>query len=211
MGNIGRKAVTAVASAILAVGTLAGSAAGSGGFVEDVRVIHAFHGDTNSVYFGWAVSELADIDGDGRTDIIVSDPYRTTGGAVYVYSGRTGALVYRWEVAGQNRYGYSIADGGDANGDGVHDVVIGDPSGNGTVALRSGADGSLLHRFTGAMPGDGLGSAVSSAGDVDRDGHGRRPRCRRHLCHVRHGRPRDPDAPRRRCRRTLRHCDGPGR
>jgi hypothetical protein len=162
-------------SAVLAAGcaatlAIAPAALAGNGFVENVDVLVTLHGDASNAYFGWAVSELADIDGDGVTDIIVSDPYRAGGGEADVFSGRTGARIYQWISPGSNAYGYSIADAGDANGDGVHDILIGDPAGAGAIELRSGATGELLHRFTGD-PGDGLGSAVASAGDVDHDGH----------------------------------------
>ena len=158
------------AAGLVAAVTLAPAAAAAGGFVENVNVLVALHGDASSTYFGWAVSELVDIDGDGVTDFIVSDPYRAGGGAAYVFSGATGAPIYQWIVAGSNQYGYAIADAGDADADGTHDILVGDPFGAGAVELRSGATGALLHRFTGGA-GDGLGAAVASAGDVDGDGH----------------------------------------
>lgn len=158
----------AVAAAIV-IAIAAPPALAAGDFIEDVNVLVEIHGDAASVYFGWAVGELTDIDGDGASDFIVSDPYRVGGGAAYVYSGADGSELFRWISTGANLYGYSIADAGDTNGDGTADVLVGDPAGAGSVELRSGADGSLLHRFEGS-PGDGMGTAVSSAGDVNDDG-----------------------------------------
>ena len=43
------------------------------GFVEDVRVLQEWHGSPGG-NFGWAVSELEDIDRDGVTDVIVGEP-----------------------------------------------------------------------------------------------------------------------------------------
>ena len=142
------------------------------GFVEDVDVIAEVHGDASAGFFGWAVAELEDVDQDGARDIILSDPYRASGGLVAVYSGATGAHIWTVERAGPNLYGYSIADAGDANGDGVHDVLAGDPNpaANGAVELLDGGDGSLLYRFEGTAPGERMGTAVASAGDVDGDG-----------------------------------------
>jgi len=163
------KAATTVALAatlVVAPGVIA-----TQGFVENVDVLVRIHGDASNLYFGWAVADLADVDADGVTDVIVSDPYRSGGGAAYVYSGADGSQIYQWLTSGANTFGYAIADAGDANADGKHDVLIGDPTGAGAVELRSGATGALLHRFTGASAGDGLGTAVSSAGDVNADGH----------------------------------------
>lgn len=165
----GRPAALAAAG-LVATLALAPAASAANGFVEDVDVLVALHGDASSTYFGWAVSELQDVDGDGVTDIIVSDPYRAGGGAAYVFSGADGAPIYQWVVPGANYYGYAIADAGDVDADGTHDILVGDAFGAGAVELRSGATGDLLHRFTGG-PGDGLGTAVASAGDVNGDGN----------------------------------------
>ena len=162
---------TAAAAIGLALGlTVAPAAAASNGFVEDIDVLVALHGDASNVYFGWAVSELTDIDADGVTDIIVSDPYRVGGGAAYVFSGADGAPIYEWITAGTNNSGYAIADAGDADADGTNDILVGDAFGNGAVDLRSGATGDVIHRFDG-VAGEGLGAAVSTAGDVNGDGH----------------------------------------
>ena len=168
-GSPRRLAGIAAAGIVTAI-TLAPAASAASGFVENVNVLVALHGDASSTYFGWAVSELADITGDGVTDIIVSDPARAGGGAAYVFSGANGAPIFQWVIPGANQYGYSIADAGDADADGTHDILIGDAAGAGAVELRSGATGALLHRFAGAA-GDRLGTAVSTAGDVDGDGH----------------------------------------
>src|SRR6188508_764955 len=160
-----------VLAAALAVG-----AAGSGGtFVEpDVRVLHQF--DSNGPapagsYFGWAVSELGDVDHDGVKEAIVGEPYSgASSGTTYVYSGRTGRLIYRFDGTAGDQNGFAMADAGDTNHDHVHDILVGSPGNDaGHVDLYSGRTGELLHRFEGAAPGDAFGWSVSSAGDVDRD------------------------------------------
>ena len=158
------------AAGLVAALALAPAATAAAGFVEDVDVLYALHGDASNVTFGWAVGELHDIDGDAVTDIIVGDPLRVGGGAAYVFSGADGAPIFQWIVPGSNYYGYAIADAGDADGDGTNDILVGAAIGAGFADLRSGATGALLHRFTGGA-GDGLGAAVGSAGDVNNDGH----------------------------------------
>src|SRR5215207_9518923 len=166
-----RRRAAAATTAILAVAIAAPTAGAAGGFVEDVDVLATIHGGPGNVYFGWAVSELADIDGDGAMDIIASDPYRVGGGAAYVFSGADGSAICSWIRAGTNNYGYAIAAAGDVDADGTADILVGDPFGRGSVEVRSGADGTLIHEVIGLAAGDGLGTAVSSAGDVDGDGH----------------------------------------
>src|SRR3954454_11552605 len=159
---------------------LAVSASGAGGtFVEhDVRVLQQFDSNGPSPagsYFGWAVSELGDVDHDGVKEAIVGEPASgadSSTGTTYVYSGRTGRLIYRFDGAAGEQNGFSIADAGDTNRDHVHDILVGSPgNGGGHVDLYSGRTGELLHRFVGAAPGDALGWSVSSAGDVDREHH----------------------------------------
>jgi hypothetical protein len=161
-------AASMVAAAVLA----ATPVLAADGFEEDVDVLAVIHGDASSGYFGWAVSELADVDGDGITDVLLSDPYRVTGGLAAAYSGATGAEIWTVERTGPNYYGYAIADAGDTNRDGISDVLAGDlnPAANGAVELLDGIDGSVIHRFEGATLGDRMGAAVASAGDVDGDG-----------------------------------------
>jgi hypothetical protein len=160
----------------LALGAPAGAQAhNDNGFVEHVRVLHEWHG-TPGAFFGWAVSELADVDRDHATDLIIGEPGTADGGTTYVYSGRTGRLIYRLPGAVGDFQGGAIADAGDTNGDGVHDILSGAPGvgaagGPGRVYLYSGRTGRLLHTWEGGPPNDQLGYAVASAGDQDRDGH----------------------------------------
>jgi hypothetical protein len=144
------------------------------GFVEKVRVLHEWHGEPNG-YFGWAVSELTDIDHDRATDLIVGEPATADGGRTWVYSGRTGRKIYRLPGEPGDFQGNAIADAGDTNGDGVHDIISGaiGNSGNGgpgRAYLYSGRSGRLLHMWEGTGANDQLGAAVATAGDVNHDG-----------------------------------------
>ena len=144
------------------------AAAEASGFVEgDVKVLHTWHGAPGG-YLGWAVSELKDIDRDGVTDIISGEPYNG-GGVTWVYSGRTGKQIYSFPGQPGDLQGYAIADAGDTNRDGVHDIISG-AAGGSRAYLYSGKNGALLHTFQ-VTPGDALGGAVSSAGDQNYDGY----------------------------------------
>jgi FG-GAP repeat/FG-GAP-like repeat len=166
------------ASAIAALGAvlLVTQAAGATGlFVQPTRVLYTLQGTTapngcTTACFGWAGSELGDVDGDGAGELITSEPF-TANGSTYVYSGRTGQALYRFDgaVAGAQQ-GYAIADAGDTNGDRRTDILTTAPGdGAGHAYVYSGRSGRLLHDLTGTTSGDFFGSAVASAGDVDRD------------------------------------------
>jgi hypothetical protein len=163
--------LAATAAGLVAVLAPGAAATETGGFVEPVEVLHTLSGANPGAFYGWAVSELGDVDGDSKTDLIVGEPFTATG-TTWVYSGRTGDLLYRLDGAPGDQQGYAIADAGDTNADGVSDVISGAPGvGRGSAYLYSGATGRLLHTFSRGRDGDFLGAAVAGAGDVDRDGH----------------------------------------
>ena len=125
---------TIIAAAAL-FGAIAVGANAAGAFVEpNVQVLQEFDGTAGpGTDFGWAVSELGDVDGDHVEDAIVGEPF-TDGGSTYVYSGRTGSLLYRFDGASGDYNGFSMADAGDVNDDRVHDILVGAP-GNGAGHL----------------------------------------------------------------------------
>jgi hypothetical protein len=143
------------------------AAAANDGFVEDVKVLREFRGEPNG-YFGWAVAELQDVDRDGVTDWITSEPYAAGGGRTWVFSGRTGRTLHRFPGQAGDLHGYGIADAGDTDRDGVHDVLSGAV---GRAYLYSGRTGRLLHTWTEPVATSRFGAAVSSAGDLNLDGH----------------------------------------
>jgi hypothetical protein len=168
------KHATALAAALaLAVPS---SAAGAG-FKEPVKVLWQ-HTGAEGYYFGWAASPLADVNRDGVTDAIISEPGNNApggdAGTTWIYSGRTGAPLHRFDGEEGDQSGFAIADVGDLNRDGVHDVLSGAPrqfgDTEGHAYLISGRDGSLIHTFAGEASGDSFGTAVTGAGDVNRDG-----------------------------------------
>lgn len=94
-----------------------------------------------------------------------------------MFSGKNGKVLHRFVGAkvGDN-FGFAVSDAGDVNQDGHADVVVGAPQpsyfgGPGYARVFSGLDGKILITVIGSKDGDGLGFAVSSAGDVNRDKH----------------------------------------
>lgn len=158
---------------LLAVSLVGVPAAGAtGAFVEPTTVLQTFQSAHGTGSFGWAVSELGDVDGDGVMEAIVGEPFAGAGGFTYVYSGRTGEEIHRFPGAPGEWHGYAMADAGDTNADGVTDIVVGAPRvGPGHVYVYSGATGGLLQTLEGAHGGDFFGVAVSGAGDNDGDGY----------------------------------------
>lgn len=72
-----------------------------------------------------------------------------------------------------SQLGTDVANWGDANGDGVADLVAGafaDSSYTGLARVFSGWDGSILQSFRGTTTSTGFGYAVDYTGDLDLDG-----------------------------------------
>jgi hypothetical protein len=143
-------------------------------FVEPVTVIHEWDGEAANDQFGWIARVVGDVDRDGVPDIVTSAPTRTNGGAgagrVYLYSTKTGALL--WSVDGHagDQLGIGIEAAGDTNHDGVPDVVASAP-GAGKAYIYSGKDGRALLTFSAEKTSDSFGRHVSGVGDVNGDGY----------------------------------------
>ena len=84
--------------------------------------------------------------------------------------------VLRMEGPTFSTFGSSLAAIGDLNGDAIPEIVTGAPQDGtggflrGAARLHDGATGTVLRTWTGSRDGDGLGTAVAAAGDIDGDG-----------------------------------------
>jgi hypothetical protein len=138
-------------------------------------ILHQWNGGTS---FGSSVSGAGDVNADGFIDFIVGAPEKhNKSGSAYVLSGTDGSLLHQWDGnSGLNFFGHSVSGAGDANGDGYDDLLVGaygESGTSGSAYLYSGADGSLLHQWTGQpWSSDYFGRSVSDAGDVNADGFG---------------------------------------
>jgi len=159
----------------------AGSAVILSGAAGDI--VRQFDGQTPNGQFGNAVAGTGDLDGDGIEDILIGasaeDPNGVPdAGSAYVFSGATGALLFRIDGPSESaRLGTSIAGTGDVDGDGAGDFLVGapqaDPNGltsAGSAYLYSGATAALIRRLDGPTAFAYFGCAVAGAGDVDGDG-----------------------------------------
>lgn len=138
-------------------------------FVEtSIEVLTTIENESRS--FGWVAADIGDVNEDGINDFITTDPFlavdgSTASGAVFVYSGRDGALITRFSTPGLRVFGYSAKAAGDVNNDGVPDYIIG--SGFGAF-VYSGRTHSIIRVLV--QPGFFFGNAVAGVGDINKDG-----------------------------------------
>lgn len=143
-------------------------------FVEDTRIIHRINGENAGDEFGWVARIVGDVDHDGALDFVSTAPSFGKGnGKIYVYSGKSGKLLF--DVTGNNRerLGNGASGAGDVNADGTPDVICGAPNspGGGAAYVYSGVDGKVLHQFSMGKKGAQFGYKVGSLGDVNGDNH----------------------------------------
>ncbi|MBL8682127.1 MAG: FG-GAP repeat protein [Myxococcales bacterium] len=138
---------------------------------------------TTGVRFGAAVA-CADLDNDGRTDVIVGAPADSANrGSVFVYMAQAGGtfstpIGTTGPVAG-DQLGGALFAGRDFDGNGTCDWIAGAHTGdsaglvnNGKIILYHLSDGGITIRssISGTIAGEQCGRSVSSPGDVDGDG-----------------------------------------
>jgi hypothetical protein len=158
-------------------------------------------GEQAGSQFGTAVSTAGDANGDGWADILIGAPgYDVTGtaiftdvGRVYAYYGRSTAGESapftdspNWVANGDQsgaHFGAAVSIAGDLNSDGYADIAIGAPDYD-DVQPNEGA--AFVYQGTATGPSSGptwsahpidqenahFGTAVSTVGDVNGDGHG---------------------------------------
>lgn len=137
-------------------------------------LLHSRIGGSLGLSLGYAVTAVADANGDGRADFAVGAPRFFTldapeRGAVHLFSGANGALLHtRQGDSAGDHLGFALASVGDANGDGRGDYVAGAPDDitwfgpvrlDGSAFVFSGANGAQIATASG-VTGGRLGFAV---------------------------------------------------
>lgn len=131
-------------------------------------------GDQRGERFGDDLLRIGDRNGDGVPELAVSATQASgigASGRIRILSGSDLALIVELGADLSPWLGRSIASAGDFDGDGIEDLLAGDPHFGNDVYLLSGAEHRVLATYSipSPLPGE-FGSRVVALGDVDGDG-----------------------------------------
>lgn len=170
---------------------------------EDGQFLRTVKGQVAGGQLGFSVAGMQDLNADGQIDFAAGAPYQSVSyldpnnkpakavaaGSVAIFSGQNGQELGRIENPGAGvgypmpgaHFGWSLADMGDQDGDGVVDIAIGAPDalgdagagytekGAGVVKVMT-VSGFHLGRFSYGQRGAHVGYSVANGGDINGDG-----------------------------------------
>ncbi|HRI84702.1 MAG TPA: FG-GAP-like repeat-containing protein [Ignavibacteria bacterium] len=151
-----------------------------GGPVTDNIADVVFTGELTGIQFG-RVSGVGDINGDGFSDILIgAQGYQSLKGRAYLFYGGTAmnnvADMIMTGEATSNSFGWAVGGGGDINGDGYKDFIVG--------AFGNNSNRGKIYIYKNSLTGNDipdvitygefvqnlLGASLSDAGDLNGDG-----------------------------------------
>jgi|GEM_PF-1343345 len=160
----------------------------------------SFLGENMQDYSGSMVAPAGDVNGDGYGDFLISTYANSDGGdyagQTYLIFGKASGWAMDTSLSkadasfwGENAYdmaGTTLAGGGDVNGDGYDDILIG-ATGNSEGGFLAGQTYLILGKasgwaqdtvlsnadasFWGEAPNDYAGASIADAGDMNGDGY----------------------------------------
>jgi len=140
-------------------------------------------GSTDFQFFRESLATIGDVDADGVDDFAVGSLDSAMGGGsgrgrVDVFSGATQSVITSFVGAPPDDAGIgkALSGGSDFDGDGVPDLVVGDPyhltngADSGAVFVYSSATWTPIFTWYGRNPSDQFGVDVRCVGDASADG-----------------------------------------
>jgi UDP-3-O-[3-hydroxymyristoyl] glucosamine N-acyltransferase len=139
--------------------------------------------------FGVTLGAAGDVNGDGYADLIVGSPFWDTtsanAGRAWAYLGSSSGIVptAHWFVdgIGNREYARAVAGAGDLNGDGLGDVIVGQPrhefpsTNEGRAWVYYGSSTAMAvepaRTYEGNVANAFVGYDVTSVGDLNGDGY----------------------------------------
>lgn len=145
----------------------------------DASVLRSYPAN-GSDRFGTTLCALGDLNADGVGEYAIGATqdgsiFAPDTGYVCVFSGASGALLYTVSgLSTGDRYASALACGGDLNGDGKDDLLVGADQfsfgGAGYVQVLSGPSGAVLYSFNGSGASQRYGQGLDVLGDLNNDG-----------------------------------------
>lgn len=138
------------------------------------------NGTNTNDYFGSSLAVLDDLNGDGVPEYLVGVPYADNGGpdsgAIKVFSGRTGALLFNRFLQENNaQLGTCVVALPDIDQDGIGDYAASAPHNTNSFPLGrlyyfSGLTGNVISYRTGFSSAGLYATSLAVVGDVDGNG-----------------------------------------